>query len=142
MILGRYLGLDPGERRIGIALSDPLGIIAHPLVVVDRRAEDAIARISDLCAEHEVGTIVVGLPVSLSGEEGEAAAKARLFADQVGKATGCEMVFYDERFTTVQAEAALLESGMRRRQRRERVDKVAAAMLLQGFLDSRGRDDT
>ncbi|MDJ0954952.1 MAG: Holliday junction resolvase RuvX [Acidimicrobiia bacterium] len=130
------LGLDPGERRIGVALSDTIGIIAQPHVVLDRRQVDAVAEIAQLCAEYEVETVVIGLPKSLSGEEGPSAAMARELGAAIGEATGCEITFFDERFTTVQAESALLEGGMRRRQRRETVDKVAAAMMLQGFLDS------
>lgn len=79
--------------------------------------------------------VVVGLPVSLSGDEGVAAEKARDLGAQVEESTGCEIVFFDERFTTVQAEAALLEGGVRRRKRRDTVDKIAAAMMLQGYLD-------
>ncbi len=98
---------------------------------------DAVAEIKKLCEEYEVATIVIGLPKSLSGDEGPSAHMAREFGAEVSEATGCEVVFLDERFTTVQAESALLESGMRRRQRRETVDKVAAAVLLQSYLDSR-----
>lgn len=130
------LGLDPGERRIGVALSDPLGIIAQPHTVLDRRTEDALGKIKALCEQYEVAKVVVGLPVSLSGGEGMAAEKARDLGAQVEESTGCEIVFFDERFTTVQAEAALLEGGVRRRKRRETVDKIAAAMMLQGYLDS------
>ena len=95
-----------------------------------------MGRIEAICAEYEVATVVVGLPISLSGDEGVAAEKARHLAAQVEEVTGCEIVFYDERFTTVQAEAALLEGGVRRRRRRETVDKVAAAVMLQGYIDS------
>lgn len=94
-----------------------------------------------MCLEFEVTTVVIGLPVSLSGEEGSAAEKARSLGDQVAEATDCQIVFFDERFTTVQAEAALLEGGVRRRKRRETIDKVAAAMMLQGYLDSESADD-
>lgn len=142
MTLSRILGLDPGERRVGVALSDPIGIIAQPHVVLDRRAGDAVAAIRDLCVEYEVTTVVVGLPTSLSGEEGPSAVKARELGAAVGDATGCDITFFDERFTTVQAESALIEGGMRRRQRRETVDKVAAAVMLQGYLDSRPHDDS
>ncbi len=135
MTLGRFLGLDPGERRIGVALSDAIGIIAQPHVVLDRRAVDAVAEIKALCEEYEIETVVVGLPKSLSGEEGDAAVKARELGAAVEKATGRKVEFFDERFTTVQAESALLEGGVRRRKRRETVDKVAAAMMLQGYLD-------
>jgi putative Holliday junction resolvase len=135
------LGLDPGERRIGVALSDPLGIIAQPHTVLDRKAEDAVGSIKGMCAEFEIATVVVGLPVSLSGEEGAAAGKARDLGAQVEQATGCEIVFFDERFTTIQAESALLEAGVRRSKRRDAIDKVAAALMLQGYLDSGVRDD-
>ncbi|MCP3996447.1 MAG: Holliday junction resolvase RuvX [bacterium] len=135
------LGLDPGERRIGVALSDALGIIAQPHVVLDRREVDAVAQIKQLCAEYEVAAVVVGLPRSLSGEEGEAAVKARELGAAVGEATGCKIEFFDERFTTVQAESALIEGGMRRKKRRETIDKVAAAVMLQGYLDSGAADD-
>ena len=137
--LARILGLDPGERRIGVALSDTLGIIAQPHVVLDRRAGDAVAEIKRICDEYEVATVVVGLPRSLSGDEGESAAKARELGAAVGAATECSVEFADERFTTVQAESALLEAGMKRRQRRETVDMVAAAVMLQGYLDAENR---
>ena len=104
--------------------------------MLDRREVDAIAEIVRLCAEYEVETVVIGLPKSLSGEEGPSAAMARELGTAIGEATGCEIRFFDERFTTVQAESALLEGGMRRRKRRKTVDKVAAAMMLQGYLDS------
>ena len=142
MALGRVLGLDPGERRIGVALSDPIGMIAQPHLVLDKRAGDAIAAIQELCAEYEVETVVVGLPTSLSGKEGPAAVKARELGTAVSEATGCDISFFDERFTTVQAESALIEGGMRRRQRRETIDKVAAALMLQGYLDSRPPHDS
>ncbi len=142
MTLARYLGIDPGERRIGIALSDPLGIIAQPHVVLDMRRGPVLDEIHAICVEYAVETIVIGLPTSLSGVEGSAAERARVLGDEVAGATGCEVVFFDERFTTVQAEAALLEGGMRRRERRETVDKVAAAVMLQGYLDGRAANDT
>lgn len=117
-------------------------MIAQPHVVLDRRAGDVLADIRAICAEYEVATIVIGLPLSLSGEEGSAAEKARSFGTQVEEATDCQIVFFDERFTTVQAESALLEGGVRRRKRRETIDKVAAAMMLQGYLDTGYSDDS
>jgi putative Holliday junction resolvase len=141
MTLARIIGLDPGARRIGVALSDTLGIIAQPHLVIDRRAGDAIATIKDLCIEYEVETVVVGLPRNLRGDEGPSALLARELGADVAAATGCHVQFYDERFTTVQAEAALLEGGVRRRKRRETIDKVAAAVMLQGFLDGRRSHD-
>ena len=135
------MGVDPGERRIGIALSDPLGIIAQPHIVLDRRQGSVLEEIRAICIEYEVETIVVGLPTSLSGAETSAAERARVLGDEVAGATGCDVVFFDERFTTVQAESALLEGGMKRRKRRETVDKVAAAVMLQGYLDGLASDD-
>ena len=134
--LGRVLGLDPGERRIGVALSDPGRRIASPHAVFDRRDGDVAERLRSLCDEFEVETIVIGLPISLAGEEGKAAAAARRFGDKVVLPIGRNLVYWDERFTTVQAEQALLEAGMRRRRRRDVRDKVAAAVMLQGYLDA------
>lgn len=138
----RVLGVDPGEHRIGVAISDPLGIIAQPHSVIDRRRTDAIARIEELCTEYNVTTVVVGLPISLSGHEGEAAQAARAFGADITTATSRNLVYWDERFTTVQAEQALIDSGMKRKARRVKTDQVAAAMILQGFLDSRRREET
>jgi putative Holliday junction resolvase len=139
--LGRVLGLDPGERRVGVALSDAGGIIAQPHEVIDRRVEDVGDRIQAIVAEYEVGRIVVGLPVSLSGHEGPAADTARAFGCQVAVQTARVVEFADERFTTVTAERALLESGLKRKKRRDVRDKVAAAVMLQAFLDHEHHHD-
>lgn len=136
----RVLGLDPGERRIGVALSDPGGTIALPHSVIDSGGDDVIAVIRAIVDEYDVGQIVVGFPVHLSGEEGPAARAARRFAEQIGEATGMSVVLQDERFTTVTAEAALLEGGVRRDKRKEIRDKVAAAVMLQGYLDTADDD--
>lgn len=141
---GRVLGLDPGERRIGVALSDPTGTIASPYAVIDRRSDDVTETLRRICAEMDVVRIVVGLPVSLSGQEGPSAAGARALASLAAEHTGLPVDLHDERFTTVTAEEALLEGGVRREQRREKRDKVAAAVMLQGYLDRksmRGPDD-
>ncbi len=114
-------------------------MIAQPHVVLDRSDGDYVAQIKHICDEYEIATIVVGLPRSLSGEEGQAAAKARELGAAVAAATDCDIEYFDERFTTVQAEAALLEAGMKRRKRREKVDMVAAAVMLQSYLDSVNR---
>jgi putative Holliday junction resolvase len=131
----RILGLDPGERRIGVALSDPTGTIASPHAVIDRRSVDPAVAVRELCEEHAVVRVVVGLPTGLSGNEGPSATAARVFGDLVAKATGLPVDYQDERFTTVTAEAALLEGGVRREKRREVRDKVAAAVILQTYLD-------
>lgn len=131
----RILGLDPGERRIGVALSDPTGTIASPHSVIDRRSADPANVVRELCEEYAVNLIVVGLPTGLSGSEGPSAKAARAFGARVSEAAGLPVEYQDERFTTVTAEAALLEGGVRRERRREVRDKVAAAVILQTYLD-------
>lgn len=133
---GRILALDAGERRIGVALSDPTGTIASPLTVIDRAVDDEVSRLQSICEEYEVHSIVVGLPIGLSGGEGPAAAAARDVAQMAAAATGLPVDLHDERFTTSTAEAALIAGGMRRDARRGVRDKVAAAVLLQGYLDA------
>ena len=131
----RILGLDPGERRVGVALSDPTGTIASPHSVIDRRSVKLTEAVRSLCEEHDVERIVVGLPTGLSGVEGPSAKAARTVGTSVSEATGIPVEYQDERFTTVTAEAALLEGGVRREKRRDVRDKVAAAVILQTYLD-------
>jgi putative Holliday junction resolvase len=137
---GRVLGLDPGERRVGIALSDPLGIIASPFTVLDRRTGDFLEELRAILVDHEVSRVVVGLPVSLSGDEGPSARAARELGSTVAREMQVPVEFHDERFTTVLAESALLEGDVSREGRRRARDKVAAAVMLQGWLDARRRD--
>ena len=133
----RFLGLDPGERRIGIAVSDATGTIASPVEFVDRKVRDYEQRLIGLCSEWEITEIVVGLPLSLDGLEGPAATRSRDFGAFVSELTGLPVSYHDERFTTVTAEQALLEGGVKRRSRTQKRDQVAAAVMLQGFLDGR-----
>ncbi|MDX1468657.1 MAG: Holliday junction resolvase RuvX [Acidimicrobiia bacterium] len=133
----RYLGVDYGTKRVGLAISDGLGITARPLEVVDPKR--AVARIAEIHSEYDLQAIVVGLPTSLGGGEGKSAEAARNFGDQLASRLALEVVYIDERFTTNIAESALLESGVKRRRRRDTVDKVAAAIILQGYLDTRRR---
>ncbi len=140
MTEGRVLGIDPGEVRIGTALSDPLGMIATPHTVIDRTQVHPIDAIREIVDEYEVSVIVVGLPTQLDSREGQSAQRARRLGEAVAEATGVPVVYVDERFTSVQAEQALLEAGVRRDTRRATRDKVAAALLLQGYLDSRRRE--
>lgn len=118
-------------------MSDPGGIIASPLTVIDRRRESLLDRLRALCEEYEIETIVIGLPTSLSGVEGPAAERARDLGDTIAGAVGVPVQFWDERFTSARAEAILLEGGARRRKRREVKDKIAAAVMLQSYLDLR-----
>lgn len=138
---GRTIGIDPGERRIGIALADPTGTIASPDRYIDRTKGDPVEAIAELCRELSVETIVVGLPVALDGREGPSAEAARAFGAQVAAGTGVSVEFHDERFTSVTAESALISGGVRRKKRKEKRDQVAAAVMLQGYLDARRYDD-
>ena len=131
----RYLGVDYGTKRVGLAISDGLGLTARPLQVVARPA--VVKRVQELHAEYTVTTVVVGLPTGLAGQEGASAAGARALGDELSAATGIPVEYLDERFTSNLAEEALLQSGMERRERRETVDKVAAAIILQDYLDIR-----
>ena len=133
----RILGLDPGERRIGVAVSDATGTIASPVDFIDRRGGDLEQRLIDLCTEWEITGVVVGLPMSLDGTEGPAVTRSREFGGLVRGLTGLPVAFHDERFTTVTAEQALLEGGVKRRSRTNKRDQIAAAVMLQGFLDKR-----
>lgn len=133
--MSRALGIDYGEKRVGVAISDGLGLTARPLTVVPRAT--AVEEVMSLVKDQDVVTIVVGLPTGLGGREGMSATEARKLADEIAAATGVEVVMRDERYTSRIAESALLESGMKRRRRRENVDKVAAAILLQDYLDSK-----
>jgi putative holliday junction resolvase len=131
--IGRVMALDPGSTRVGVAVSDPLRIVATPLTVVAVSAfEEELRR---LVAEYEPSIIVIGLPVGLSGREGVSAKAARDLGDLVAEVTGIQVEYVDERFTTATAESAMLEGGVKRRDRRQNVDKVAAAVILRHYLD-------
>jgi len=133
--LGRVLAFDYGSTRIGVAISDPLRIVASPIEVIPTAgAEEHVKRLVDT---YEPDVVVVGLPVSLSGGEGPAAEAARRFGAEVVRLTGLEVEFVDERFSTHTAEQAMLEGGVKRRDRRAGVDKVAAAVILRQFLERR-----
>jgi len=133
--MGRVLALDSGTVRIGIAVSDPLGITAQPHSSLDAASPDLMADISQLVESLDVDRIVVGLPVSLDGTEGASARLARDLAGRITKATGVEVSLIDERFSTVTAERAMIEAGARRSERRAARDRVAAAVFLQAYLD-------
>lgn len=133
----RTVGIDYGHKRVGLALSDSLGITAQPFESVPRG--EAVARIIEVCKEYQVANLVVGMPSPLGGGESESSRLARAFGEEVAGATGLEVIFVDERFTSRMAEEALLSSGMKRRERRSKVDKVAAAIILQTYLDGNFR---
>jgi putative Holliday junction resolvase len=130
------MGLDVGEKRIGVALSDPLGIIASALTVVERKTDEAaLKQIIELVRENEVERIVVGLPRSLDGSLGKQAQSVQHFIESLKGCTQLSIVTWDERLSTVAAERALLEMGMKRDKRKKRRDSLAASFILQGYLD-------
>jgi putative Holliday junction resolvase len=135
----RVLGIDYGERRVGVAVSDPLGNFARPLTVLERGRKLATTtrEIAALCARHEVETVVVGLPLSMSGELGTKAREVRAFVIRLRLDVPVPVVEWDERLTTVAAERALLEGGLRGERRRQVVDQTAAALILQSWLEHR-----
>lgn len=139
--LGRILGIDFGSRRIGISISDPLQTIAQSLATIphDRYA---ISRIKEIVVREQVDLIVVGMPLNLKGERGQKAREVESFIGHLQSHTNREIVRWDERFTTSLARNSMVMMGTKRKERREdkgRVDAMAAAIMLQGFLDSRKR---
>jgi len=137
----RVLGLDVGERRVGIAISDPTGTVVRPLEALVRGSrEEDLAAISALVAEHDVGLVVVGQPLSLDGTKGPQARRTARYADMLAKGLSVPVVPWDERFSTVVAEEILGQSRSKKKRRRARaegeVDAIAAAVILQSYLDS------
>lgn len=134
---GRRLGIDFGTVRIGLAISDPDGIVASPLATYERRNRDADADyFRKLIEDEDVAQLIVGLPMHTDGREGVKAKEAREFGAWLGETTGLPVTYYDERFTTVQAEAALWEAGLTHKRRKDRRDRVAAQIMLQAYLES------
>lgn len=133
----RALGLDVGDRRIGVALSDSLGVSAQRLTVLERRGpvQDAEA-VRTLAEAHGVEVVVVGLPLTMRGERGIQAGKVSAFADQLRRRVSVPVRLVDERLTTVQGERALREIGTKARKRKHLIDQVAAQLILQQFLDT------
>ena len=133
----RSMGLDIGSRRIGVALSDALGITAQPLTVVERTtAEGDIDSIRQLASSNDVGLIVVGLPVRTDGSAGPEAERAARFAESLRKQLSIDVVTWDERFSTAAVSRVLIDADVSRRRRKSVIDKLAAAYLLQGYLDA------
>ncbi len=137
----RYLGLDVGSRRIGVAVSDELGLTAQPVLTLERRSNrrEDLRSLARLCRRFGVAGIVVGNPVHLSGEVSPQAAKTQAFAAALGEITGLPVHLLDERLTTRKAHQILYEAGHERQKHRKVVDQVAATLILQSFLDERQR---
>jgi len=133
----RYLALDVGSKRIGIAVSDELGLTAQPVLTLERRhnLREDLRSIARLCRRYSIAGIVVGNPLTLSGELSSQAAKVHAFAAELGELTGLPVHRWDERLTTHEAHQILYESGHARQDHRRVVDQVAATLILQSFLD-------
>jgi putative Holliday junction resolvase len=138
-VTGRILGIDHGQRRVGLALSDPLGTMALPLDSFQRKGdEDVIGRIRAVVAEREVTEIVIGLPVNMDGTEGPAAAAIRALGEALEEALGVPVRTQDERLTSVQADRILKGGGVHGKRRKEAQDRLAAQIILQAYLDRGG----
>jgi putative Holliday junction resolvase len=143
MAIGRVLAVDPGSHRVGLALSDESATVATPLRTLDADPTATLpARIAEVAREVAATEVVVGLPRRLDGTHGPEAAAARRLASDLRAATRLPVAVFDERLSTAQAERELLARGMTRRRRRAVVDQVAAALILQSFLERRGGRDS
>ena len=136
----RLMGLDFGSKTVGVALSDPTGLIASPLEIIEREREDKLrktfSRIEELIEEYKVTKIVLGLPLNMDSSEGERVRKTEEFKEALERRTGLEIVFWDERLSTVEAHDIMTEAGVKGIDRKRYVDKIAASIILQGYMDS------
>ena len=136
----RVLGLDYGSKTVGVAVSDPLGLTAQRVETIWRKQENklrrTLARIEELVKEYQAERIVIGLPRNMNYTIGERAEKSLEFGEMVEKRTGLPVIMWDERLTAREAERALMEAGVRRENRKDYLDSVAAVLILQGYLDS------
>ena len=136
----RVMGLDYGSKTVGVAISDPLGITAQGIETIERKEENklrqTLARIEALVKEYEVEKIVLGFPKNMNNTIGERAEKSLELKEKLERRIGIPVIMWDERLTTVEAERTLIESKVRRENRKKFVDKIAAVFILQGYLDS------
>ncbi len=139
------MGLDFGSKTVGVAISDPLGLTAQGIEIIRRTSENklrrTLARIEELAGEYGVTQIVLGYPKNMNNTVGERAEKSLAFKEMLERRTGLPVAMWDERLTTVAANRTLMESGVRREDRKEYVDMIAAVYILQGYLDCRTRDE-
>ena len=135
----RILGLDYGSKTVGVAVSDPLGFTAQGVEIIRRKSENkmrqTLARIEELIAQYQVEEIVLGLPKNMNNTLGDRAEKSLELKETLERRTGLPVVMWDERLTTVSATRVLMETGVRRENRKEHVDEIAAVFILQGYLD-------
>ena len=135
----RIIGLDFGTKTVGVAVSDPLMLTAQGIEIIRRKEENklrrTLARIEELIEEYQAEEIVLGFPKNMNDSLGDRAIQTREFAEKLERRTGLPVTLWDERLSTVAADKAMIEAGMRREERKEHVDKVAAVWILQGYLD-------
>ena len=135
----RILGLDYGSKTVGVAVSDPLGFTAQGVEIIRRKSENkmrqTLARIEELIAQYQVEEIVLGLPKNMNNTLGDRAEKSLELKETLERRTGLPVGMWDERLTTVSANRVLMETGVRRENRKEHVDEIAAVFILQGYLD-------
>jgi putative Holliday junction resolvase len=133
----KILGIDFGDARIGLALSDELGMLAHPLETIRTKEHaDPTARVAEVIAREKIETVILGMPRNMNGTYGPAAEKVKVFAERLKEKAPCTIKYWDERLTTVAAQKSLHESGRNVKQGRAVIDQVAAQIILQGYLDS------
>ena len=134
----RTLGIDLGDKRIGVAVSDPMGIFAQGLKTIQNEGPlRTFPQIAAVCREKEVGTCVVGLPLMMSGEIGDRAKKVLVWVEELKKTVPCEVVTWDERLTSVEAQRLMIRQGLSRKRQKENSDELSAILILQNYLDSR-----
>jgi len=132
----KALGIDLGDARVGVAVSDDLGMLAHPLETISTQSTNVVKRVLALASERSVETIIVGMPRNMNGSHGPAADKARVFIEELRRETTLPIVAWDERLSTVSAQRALQEAGRNTRKQKSVIDQVAAQIILQSWLDS------
>lgn len=138
----KYIGLDYGSKTVGVALTDETGTIARSVEIIrrdkEKRLRQTLARIEEIIVSENVSEIVVGLPLNMDGSEGERSAKAREFADMLKRRTGLDVHMVDERLSTVEADEIMDETGIEgRKERKSKVDAIAAAVILQDFINNK-----
>ncbi len=140
----RIMGLDFGSKTVGVAVSDSLLLTAQGVEIIRRKEENklrqTLARIEELVVEYEVEEIVLGLPKNMNATEGARVEMTKEFKEKLERRTGLPVVFWDERLTTVAADKAMIEAGIRRENRKEHVDRIAAVLILQGYLDRKNME--
>ncbi|OPX25952.1 MAG: Holliday junction resolvase RuvX [Candidatus Cloacimonas sp. 4484_143] len=136
MALSRLMGIDYGEKRIGIALSDPLQIIASPFTVIPNNGSEAFSKINQLVVEENVNLIILGLPLNLAGEDTDKTREVRVFCEKLKNAVKVPVKLWDERYSSAEAKTALKQMGISSRDNKQHIDKIAASIILKDYMDN------